>query len=141
MRAFYCIILSVLAHFSCGMEIIHCNYRGQLNSQTQTCICISGWTGPDCSQKLCAVGYAWADYATAPNKAHARLTECSSMGYCDRESGQCICRPGFEGAGCQFMSCPRNSRGDTCSNHGKCLTMREAAMKWNGRNLLRPDVV
>lgn len=120
---------------------MHCNYRGSMNSTTQRCTCLSGYTGPDCSQRLCQVGYAWADIATATDTAHARWTECSAMGYCNRDTGVCTCRKGFEGAGCQYLACPKNeATGETCSGRGKCLTMREAAAKWDGRALVRPSV-
>jgi len=119
---------------------VHCNLRGMMNATSQKCMCVSGWTGPDCSQQLCAVGYAWADYVTGDNKAHRKWTECSSMGYCDRSTGKCACRDGFEGAGCQYLACPKNGAGKTCSDHGKCLTVREAASKWDGRALVRPGV-
>jgi hypothetical protein len=117
-----------------------CSYRGHVDPVTQRCQCMSGFTGPDCSQRLCEVGRAWADYSTGTDAAHAKWTECSAMGFCNRESGQCVCRDGFEGSGCQYLACPKGSNGKTCSDHGKCYTMREAAVKFDGRTLTRPSV-
>jgi len=119
---------------------MHCSFRGHMNMTTQRCECMSGFTGPDCSQRLCDVGRAWADYAASADNAHAKWTECSSMGFCDRGNGECACREGFEGAACQYLACPVGANGKPCSDHGKCLTMREAALKWDGRSLTRPSV-
>ena len=33
------------------------------------------------------------------------LVECSNMGYCDTATGLCTCRSGFEGRGCERISC------------------------------------
>lgn len=33
---------------------------------------MSGYAGPDCSQKLCEVGNAWVDLPTADDTAHGR---------------------------------------------------------------------
>ena len=100
------------------------------------CTCEASWNGaPDCSLRTCPTGPAWADAATATDVAH-NYAECSNMGTCDTETGQCICENGFEGTACERMACPTGSgTGSTsssvynyvCSNHGKCLSMREAA--------------
>ena len=62
------------------MSTMHCSYRGHMDMASQKCQCMSGFTGPDCSQRLCDVGRAWADYGSADGVAHAKWTECSSMG-------------------------------------------------------------
>ena len=64
----------------------------------------SGWTGPDCSQRLCPSSVAWFDAPTKTNKAHAPHTECSGFGDCDRMTGLCKCRRGFTGNACQVRS-------------------------------------
>jgi nicotinamide mononucleotide (NMN) deamidase PncC len=61
-------------------QSIGCNYRGILNKTTQRCTCMSGWAGPDCSQKLCEVGYAWVDLPTADDTAHGRWVLCRREG-------------------------------------------------------------
>ncbi|CAM9627271.1 unnamed protein product [Chrysoparadoxa australica] len=67
--------------------------------------------------------------------------ECSNMGTCNRSTGTCTCRAGFEGAACERMSCPVDTSDDalgTCSGHGRCVTMATAATEWDGRTLVRP---
>ena len=44
-----------------------------------TCLCISGFTGFNCSQRVCPSAKAWADFPTTNNIAHAPYTECSNM--------------------------------------------------------------
>ena len=66
--------------------------------------------------------------------------ECSNMGKCNRATGECICRLGFEGAACERLECPGESslsgRTDDlaptsgsvpCNNAGRCLSMRNLA--------------
>ncbi|CAM9471330.1 unnamed protein product, partial [Hapterophycus canaliculatus] len=112
-----------------------CNGRGMINSNL-TCSCFSGFRGPDCSLKNCPVGRAWADFPSAENIAHADGVECSNMGDCNRVTGLCECRTGFAGQACDRLECS-----SACSGHGKCLSMAEAASEWDGRALVRPNVV
>jgi len=44
------------------------------------------------------------------------------MGTCDRETGQCMCREGFNGRACSRLSCPND-----CSQHGVCQDMSHFA--------------
>ena len=46
----------------------------------ETCVCDYGFSGPDCSLRLCPAARAWSDYASANNTAHARHVECANMG-------------------------------------------------------------
>ncbi|CAM9386537.1 unnamed protein product [Pylaiella littoralis] len=112
-----------------------CNGRGMINSNL-TCSCFSGFRGPDCSLKACPVGRAWADFPSAENVAHATGAECSKTGDCNRVTGLCECRTGFAGQACDRLECP-----SACSGHGRCLSMAEAAAGWDGRVLVRPNVV
>ncbi|CAM9369942.1 unnamed protein product [Phaeothamnion confervicola] len=83
-----------------------CSGHGSCSDlQVQICQCYVGWAGRDCSQRLCPAATAWADYATAADTAHAALTECAGMG-----------------------------SGGTCSEHGRCTSMREAAEQVDYRN-------
>ena len=92
-----------------------------------TCICENGFTGADCSLRFCAFGKAWADYPSAIDTAHGDA-ECSNMGLCNRATGVCKCRSGFQGSACQLTRCPGGvETGKDCSGHGICMPMREAA--------------
>jgi len=92
------------------------------------CTCDEGWTGGDCREQTCPCGASWFDHPVEENnKAHDTHTECSNKGICNRETGMCACHSGFEGEACQRLSCPKDADGNTCSNHGKCLTMKQLA--------------
>lgn len=99
-----------------------CNGHGRCASPGRTCECLAGYTGADCSQKLCPFGSAWVDIAISDDKAH-QLSECSNMGICDRETGTCQCREGFEGSACEKQSCL-----DNCNNVGECVSMKYNAL-------------
>lgn len=111
-----------------------CNGHGATNSGGLGCTCMSGYFGPDCSQRQCPHGRAWADFPTATDEAHAVDIECSGVGYCDRSKGTCECRSIFDGPACEKLKCP----GEDCSGHGQCVTMKWAADHWDGRTLVRP---
>jgi hypothetical protein len=44
------------------------------------------------------------------------------MGLCNRDTGQCKCATGFEGAACQYLTCHQN-----CFGNGECLSMAALA--------------
>jgi hypothetical protein len=92
------------------------------SSSIGTCQCFPSYTGTDCSLRVCPSSTAWVDVPSSDTAAHAPFTECSNMvgisnetilaqrfehcgsiciqGTCDRSTGQCVCRLGFEGAAC-----------------------------------------
>merc|ERR1740130_226312 len=86
-------------------QLNNCNGHGTCTSRTKVCDCLEGWGAstdtpampmkPDCSERMCKMGKAWADLATATDTAHA-LVECSNAGICNRASGLCTCFQGFE---------------------------------------------
>lgn len=80
------------------------------------CQCYSNWEGIDCSERTCPFEKAWADVAPSgtTRSAHHYL-ECAGKGKCNRESGECECFEGYEGAGCKRSTCPNG-----CSGHGTC---------------------
>mmetsp|Transcript_10842 Transcript_10842/g.14124 ORF Transcript_10842/g.14124 Transcript_10842/m.14124 type:complete len:663 (+) Transcript_10842:334-2322(+) len=84
----------------------------------RVCECYAGFTGADCSERLCPFAAAWADQATATDTAH-NDAECSNMGICDRTTGECTCRDFFEGKACERMSCP-----NACNGYGACQSMK-----------------
>ncbi|CAM9453786.1 unnamed protein product [Choristocarpus tenellus] len=111
-----------------------CSGRGLIHANL-TCSCFSGFEGADCSLRSCPSGRAWSDFPSARDVGHAKGVECSNMGTCDRVTGTCSCREGFEGASCDRLACE-----SSCSGHGQCVSMSEAASGWDGRVLVRPNV-
>ena len=79
-------------------------------SPTYRCSCSAGYTGAECSERLCSADAAWFDRPSGDNKAHSEL-ECSNMGICDRAKGQCTCNEGFNGGACQYVLWEYNGRG------------------------------
>jgi hypothetical protein len=65
-----------------------------------------------------------SDLADLTDSAHYYM-ECSNKGTCDRDSGECQCLPGYDGAACQRASCPGFP--ESCSGHGVCKTVRQLA--------------
>jgi len=94
-----------------------CNGHGRCNSPSRQCDCFEGFTGADCSLRLCPTDLAWSDQAIGIDNAH-NAAECSNMGICDRTTGLCQCREGFEGIACERQSCPNK-----CNGVGECLSM------------------
>jgi hypothetical protein len=94
-----------------------CSAPGRFMSPGMQCECFEGFTGADCSLKVCAFGKAWSDIATGVDIAHNEA-ECSNMGLCNRETGLCLCREGFDGNACERQSCPAS-----CNGVGECESM------------------
>ena len=105
-----------------------CSKHGRCNGRQ--CICTNGYTGYDCSERKCAAGIAWASVPTATDTAHT-IMECSNAGTCNRKSGACKCDKAFSGIACERMACPA-----ACSDHGRCMSMKEAAAANDGHNLV-----
>lgn len=106
---------------------IACNAHGVCaGNPTYRCTCNDGWTGSDCSERLCPKDVAWFTLPNADDEAHLfESVECSNMGTCDRASGICTCNEGFVGAACHQMTCPGGT--ELCTGHGQCLDMTTLA--------------
>lgn len=104
-----------------------CSKNGVCKNPGRECSCFEGFTGADCSLKLCPQGLAWADVASGIDKAH-NLAECSNMGLCDRTTGKCKCNTGFDGAACDRKICPGTTNNGPCSGNGKCMSMHNYAL-------------
>jgi hypothetical protein len=89
-----------------GNGICGSSYYSWSDEDIVNCQCYDGFTGPDCSLKVCPSATAWADMPFGNDTAHQPFVECSNFGYCDRLTGNCVCREGFTGTACQRLSCP-----------------------------------
>jgi len=76
--------------------IIACSGHGECTGNPKyTCVCSDGWTGADCSERLCPEDLAWFQLPEVDNKAHlTTYAECSNVGICDRSTGICQCNIG-----------------------------------------------
>ncbi|KAM8933450.1 tenascin isoform 2-T2 [Pelodytes ibericus] len=73
----------------------YCNGHGNYSTETCTCICEPGWTGPNCTEVECP-------------------GNCNNKGIC--VNGKCVCEQGFTGDDCNELSCPED-----CNDQGKCV--------------------
>ncbi|OQS02340.1 hypothetical protein THRCLA_05277 [Thraustotheca clavata] len=139
MQSLLCIILKVKGYNAVGGDMCNqlndCNGHGFCNTQTKVCTCQAGWgapneislfKAPDCSQRTCPVGLSWSSVPTSASTAHDVLAECSDMGICNPQTGECQCFDGFNGAACERAGCPND-----CSGHGICRSMRYLATYLN----------
>ena len=71
----------------------------------------------------CPTGKSWFlfSFPTAENAAHSEA-ECSDIGICNHNTGQCECASGFEGAVCQYLTCQHD-----CHGNGECLSIATLA--------------
>ena len=81
----------------------NCNGHGACETAhgSRTCLCFPGYHGADCSSRVCPSGIAWVDFPTANDVAHTDFVECSNMGICNRQTGDCMCRNGYSGPACE----------------------------------------
>lgn len=115
-----------------------CSGHGECGANDR-CTCFStrigssqtaGWTGPDCSQRVCPSDVAWGGVDESGNHP---VLQCSGRGTCDSRTGACVCDPGYEGIACQRTSCPAS-----CSGHGICVSqerfveLADAELEYNG---------
>lgn len=110
--------------------VIACSAHGECqNNPTYKCKCSNGWTGADCSERVCPSDLAWFQLPESDNVAHiTTYAECSNAGICDRTTGECRCQTGFSGAACNRLTCPGASAdSEGCGGHGKCLDMATLA--------------
>jgi hypothetical protein len=95
-----------------------CSRNGICNIHSK-CECAPGFTGFDCSKRVCPMGIAFSDFAYDTDMAH-QLVECSGRGLCLSNYGTCSCAIGFVGSACERLSCPNH-----CSHRGRCASKKE----------------
>jgi len=107
------------------------------SEKKDTCVCFTStergrptyaFSGPDCSQRVCPSGTAFAAtpykqvIGTDATIVHNEYLACSGKGTCDKETGTCQCLPGFTGAACERTTCPND-----CSGRGVCSSIKQIA--------------
>ncbi|GBG27690.1 Multiple epidermal growth factor-like domains protein 11 [Hondaea fermentalgiana] len=100
-----------------------CSGHGRCGTD-DVCACYPNWMSGDCSERRCPYTKAWADVPdiTVSGRDAHHYAECGNRGTCDRSVGECVCDDGFEGEGCERLSCPG---GNTCNGHGTCELMNQ----------------
>ena len=98
-----------------------CSRQGSCNAATTHCDCFQGFTGHDCSLRVCPSGIRWLGMVTATDTLHTTVAECSGAGDCDRNTGLCDCTDPYTGNACERLTCPPNQ----CQGNGKCVSLAE----------------
>ena len=100
---------------------VSCSHHGACIPSTGECLCVPGYSGPECSiaTHACKPCYSGPMCAT--------LNACSGHGTCDTTGGHCVCEAGYTGAECSVSavckpcySGPACSVHNSCSHHGVC---------------------
>uniref|UniRef100_A0A3Q3IKI4 Platelet endothelial aggregation receptor 1 n=1 Tax=Monopterus albus TaxID=43700 RepID=A0A3Q3IKI4_MONAL len=92
----------------------HCANGAKCNPADGSCTCAAGWKGARCDQPCssrcslpCSEGL-WGRHCN-----QTCFKNCPNSDTCLRETGACVCRPGYWGATCQ--NCRAGIYGDQCS--------------------------
>ncbi|KAM8760587.1 tenascin isoform 1-T3 [Acanthopagrus schlegelii] len=117
----------------CGAQVTgevstkpYCNGRGNWSTETCSCICESGWKGPNCTEPECPndcqdqgrcvdgkcecfEGFGGDDCGI-----ELCLLDCGDYGHC--VEGSCLCEEGFIGEDCTQTNCLNN-----CLDRGRCV--------------------
>jgi len=139
-------VSSITLQTASGTISVHGYDEGVTKKDTCTCFTRTvgsrkeyAYTGSDCSLMTCphdasfdagliAVAAVDQTGSSVTYATHNKFAECSDRGVCDRNTGKCMCLPGYEGKACQRTTCP-----NSCSGNGICKTLHEIA-KLNSEN-------
>jgi hypothetical protein len=108
-----------------------CSGHGYCDTAYNMCTCYSGWQGNDCSERTCPTGFPWSGDPTATDMLRSLEVECANAGKCDRATGLCVCDKAFTGFACERLKCNAD-----CNGHGTCVSIGDAAVLKNDRNLM-----
>ena len=89
-----------------GQIQVPCGGQGYMNVTTGGCSCVNGFYGSNCQLRYCPFGTSWYSDPKQNHKREMPLVECSNMGVCNTVTGECVCRDGFDGRGCERLACP-----------------------------------
>jgi len=116
----------------------NCSGNGTCSDITNTCSCNSGYSGPDCSNKIisCPGDCTDSDHGTCNTdgtcsckpgftgsdcSSKTCINNCSGNGTCNSD-GTCSCKPGFTGDDCSSKTCPACGKHQSCnSKNGTCF--------------------
>jgi hypothetical protein len=87
-----------------------CSGNGQC--ELSVCTCKPGFTGTDCSIRICPGSFCYFDSVGLDK----HCVSCSSNGFCQTD-GTCLCQDGWTGDDCSSVVCQGN-----CSASGVCLS-------------------
>ncbi|XP_027877182.1 tenascin-N isoform X5 [Xiphophorus couchianus] len=103
-----------------------CSGHGTYQQDTCSCLCNTGWEGPDCSVSSCpdecndngrCVDGKCVCYEGYTGEDCSQLTcpsDCNDKGEC--RDGKCVCFPHFTGEDCSTPTCPND-----CRDNGQCV--------------------
>ncbi|XP_070760059.1 tenascin isoform X2 [Enoplosus armatus] len=117
----------------CGAQVTgevstkpYCNGRGNWTTETCSCVCESGWKGPNCTEPECP-GDCQDQGRCVDGKCECFegfggddcgvelcLLDCGDYGHC--VDGSCLCEEGFIGQDCSQTNCLNN-----CLGRGRCV--------------------
>lgn len=111
-----------------------CSGHGACQLSDNTCDCYDGYTGPACDRRTCGSTTMWFG-EVGSTSTHTNSAECGGIGSCDRGTGVCTsCGSGsdaFNGASCEYLSCPTNKDGEGCNGKGYCRSLRDiTSLQW-----------
>ncbi|XP_037633005.1 tenascin-like isoform X2 [Sebastes umbrosus] len=117
----------------CGAQVTgevstkpYCNGRGNWSADTCSCVCESGWKGPNCTelecpndcqdQGRCVDGKCecFEGFGGDDCGIELCLLDCGDYGHC--VEGSCLCEDGFIGEDCTQTNCLNN-----CLGRGRCV--------------------
>jgi Notch-like protein len=97
-----------------------CNNTGYFVDSKNTCVCIDGWSGKNCT-----------------------ISDCNNNGKIVTDGGisKCVCNPGYNGDHCQYSDAITCNGNGTVDNKGKCTCVAGKHGKFCTNNCLYGNIV